>query len=62
MDKLVTAPLDPRTVHSGQLIQTAYRLTAYGVGALIVDRLIARAFRLSQPALDDERAYGRGAR
>ena len=51
---------DPRVIHAGQLMHAAYRLTAYGVAAVLVDRLIAKAFRLSQLALDDERKFGGG--
>ena len=52
--------VDPRTKHAGQLIHAAYRLTAYGVAAVLVDRLIARAVRLQRLAIEDERTYGRG--
>ena len=53
-----TRRTDPRVIHAEQLIHAAYRLTAYGIPAFLVDPLTAKAFRLSRLAIDDERMWG----
>ncbi len=61
MDEPTSALLDPRSLHASQLIRAASLLAAVGVAAVIVDQLVAKAFKYARTAMEDEARFGSGS-